>query len=200
MCFGAQVLAWSLDAPVGKAPTREVGFEGPCSSPRRRPIRCSPTTATGTRFQWHMDTFEPPTGASCSPRATGSVTRPSASANEPGASSATSRSTSPSSESWLDIFATEGDLFTEWGKSDEEVRAEADTFMAGHEQRGRELFTRFAEQSRSERGLTESYRPLVAVVGYHLAPGRVTRWPDGGYGVPGPYLDALRRSGARTSS
>jgi putative glutamine amidotransferase len=45
--------------------------------------------------------------------------------------------------------------------------------------------------------LTESYRPLVAVVGYHLAPGRVTRWPEGGYGVPGPYLDALRRAGAR---
>ncbi|MEO8423808.1 MAG: gamma-glutamyl-gamma-aminobutyrate hydrolase family protein [Actinomycetota bacterium] len=43
-----------------------------------------------------------------------------------------------------------------------------------------------------------TYRPLVAVVGYHLAPGRVTRWPDGGYGVPGPYLDALRRFGART--
>ena len=27
MCFGAQVLAWSLDAEVGKAPNREVGFE-----------------------------------------------------------------------------------------------------------------------------------------------------------------------------
>jgi putative glutamine amidotransferase len=43
-----------------------------------------------------------------------------------------------------------------------------------------------------------SYRPLVAVTGYHLGPGRVTRWPDGGYGVPGPYIDALRRAGART--
>lgn len=46
--------------------------------------------------------------------------------------------------------------------------------------------------------MTQSYRPLVAVVGYHLAPGRVTRWPEGGYGVPGPYLDALRRAHART--
>jgi len=45
--------------------------------------------------------------------------------------------------------------------------------------------------------LSDAYRPLVAVVGYHLAPGRVPRWPDGGYGVPGPYIDALRRSGAR---
>jgi putative glutamine amidotransferase len=45
--------------------------------------------------------------------------------------------------------------------------------------------------------VSDSYRPLIAVVGYHLAPGRVTRWPGGGYGVPGPYIDALRRSGAR---
>lgn len=43
-----------------------------------------------------------------------------------------------------------------------------------------------------------SYRPLIAVAGYHLGPDRVTRWPDGGYGVPGPYVDALRRAGART--
>lgn len=44
-----------------------------------------------------------------------------------------------------------------------------------------------------------SYRPLVAVVAYHLAGDRVPRWPHGGYGVPGPYLDALRRAGARTA-
>jgi gamma-glutamyl-gamma-aminobutyrate hydrolase PuuD/GrpB-like predicted nucleotidyltransferase (UPF0157 family) len=43
----------------------------------------------------------------------------------------------------------------------------------------------------------EAYRPLIAVVGYHLGPGRVSRWPEGGYGVPAPYLDALRRADAR---
>ena len=45
----------------------------------------------------------------------------------------------------------------------------------------------------------ETYRPLVAVVAYHLGRDRVTRWPDGGYGVPAPYIEALRRSGARTA-
>jgi putative glutamine amidotransferase len=45
----------------------------------------------------------------------------------------------------------------------------------------------------------ESYRPLIAVVAYHLADDRVPRWPHGGYGVPGPYLDRLRRAGARTA-
>jgi putative glutamine amidotransferase len=43
------------------------------------------------------------------------------------------------------------------------------------------------------------YRPLIAVVAYHLDGTRVARWPEGGYGVPAPYLDALRRAGARTA-
>jgi putative glutamine amidotransferase len=43
------------------------------------------------------------------------------------------------------------------------------------------------------------YRPLIAVVAYHLDGSRVARWPEGGYGVPKYYLDALRRSGARTA-
>jgi putative glutamine amidotransferase len=44
-----------------------------------------------------------------------------------------------------------------------------------------------------------TYRSLIAVVAYHLADDRVPRWPRGGYGVPGPYLDCLRRAGARTA-
>jgi putative glutamine amidotransferase len=39
----------------------------------------------------------------------------------------------------------------------------------------------------------------VAVVAYHLDGQRVDRWPDGGFGVPAPYVDALRRAGARTA-
>jgi putative glutamine amidotransferase len=42
-------------------------------------------------------------------------------------------------------------------------------------------------------------RPLIAAVAYHLGPRRVTRWPEGGYGVPAPYLDAMRRAGARVA-
>ncbi len=58
----------------------------------------------------------------------------------------------PELESWLDIFGMEGDLLTEWGKSAEEVRAEADTFMAEHEQRGRELFTGFTNVAKGNAG------------------------------------------------
>jgi putative glutamine amidotransferase len=45
----------------------------------------------------------------------------------------------------------------------------------------------------------QRYRPLIAIVAYHLGEDRVARWPEGGYGVPKLYLDALRRTGARTA-
>jgi putative glutamine amidotransferase len=48
-------------------------------------------------------------------------------------------------------------------------------------------------------GVYGAHRPLIAVVAYHLGDDRVARWPDGGYGVPAPYIAALRRSGARTA-
>jgi putative glutamine amidotransferase len=44
-----------------------------------------------------------------------------------------------------------------------------------------------------------TYRPLVAVVAYHLGADRVARWPAGGYGVPGPYVERLRAAGARAA-
>jgi putative glutamine amidotransferase len=47
--------------------------------------------------------------------------------------------------------------------------------------------------------MNDRYRPLIAVVAYHLDGTRVARWPEGGYGVPSLYLDALRRAGARTA-
>ena len=43
------------------------------------------------------------------------------------------------------------------------------------------------------------YRPLIAVVAYHLGKDRVARWPEGGYGVPAPYVECLRRAGSRTA-
>jgi putative glutamine amidotransferase len=45
----------------------------------------------------------------------------------------------------------------------------------------------------------DGYRPLIAVVAYHLGGDRVARWPEGGYGVPRLYIDALRRAGTRAA-
>ena len=46
-------------------------------------------------------------------------------------------------EFWLEEFTKVGDLRSEWGKSSEQVREEAERFMAEHESRGREVFERF---------------------------------------------------------
>jgi putative glutamine amidotransferase len=40
-------------------------------------------------------------------------------------------------------------------------------------------------------------KPEIAVVAYHLRPGRVSSWIVGGYGVPENYVDAVRRAGGR---
>lgn len=40
--------------------------------------------------------------------------------------------------------------------------------------------------------------PWIGIVAYHLAHGRVSRWPVGGYGVPENYVEGLRRAGARS--
>jgi putative glutamine amidotransferase len=41
--------------------------------------------------------------------------------------------------------------------------------------------------------------PLIALVSYRLAPGRVTTWDTGAYAVPDEYVAALDRAGARAS-
>jgi putative glutamine amidotransferase len=44
-----------------------------------------------------------------------------------------------------------------------------------------------------------TYRPLIAVVAYHLDGQRVARWREGGYAVPAPYVEALQRAGGRVA-
>lgn len=153
VCFGAQVLAWSLDADVSKAPNREVGFE---------PMRPTPAAAVDPLlshyrdgdmvFQWHMDTFEPP--ASSTMLATGDLV-----ANQAFRTGDRTWGVQwhfeidrPELEVWLDTFSRQSDLVAEWGKSTDDVRAEADSYMATHEQKGRELFARFV-------GVVQEARP-----------------------------------------
>ncbi|HET9723929.1 MAG TPA: gamma-glutamyl-gamma-aminobutyrate hydrolase family protein [Actinomycetota bacterium] len=41
--------------------------------------------------------------------------------------------------------------------------------------------------------------PEIAIVAYHLRPGRVSSWQVGGYAVPESYVDAVRRAGGIAS-
>lgn len=146
VCFGAQMLAWSLDAAVMKAPVREVGFE---------PIHPTATAADDAlishladgdmEFQWHMDTFELPAGATL--LATGDRV-----ANQAYRVGDVTwglqfhlELVRDEMELWLDTFEkADGPLESSWGKSATAIRDEADRYLEAHERRGAEVFTRFA--------------------------------------------------------
>ena len=62
ICFGAQVLAWSLNTPkIRKAPVREIGYVPlrPLGAAANDPL-LSHYTDGDPVFQWHMDTFDLP--------------------------------------------------------------------------------------------------------------------------------------------
>jgi GMP synthase (glutamine-hydrolysing) len=145
VCFGGQLLAWALDAAVGEGPVREIGFE---------PIRPTEDAvydllfshlADGDMaFQWHRDAFELPEGATLlasGDRVGNQAFRVGELAWGTQFHCEVNRS---ELEFWLDTFATQGDLLTEWGKSPQQVRDEADRFIVDHESRGREVFERFS--------------------------------------------------------
>lgn len=153
VCFGAQLLAWALDAEVGKAPEREVGFEPIRLLPAARDDRLVSHYADGDRlFEWHMDTFALPAGAELlmfGDRIPHQAYRVGETAwglqfhFEVDAAEL---------EHWLGEYAKIGDLQEDWGKSPDDVRAEARANMDEHERKGKEVFGRFVKVARERRG------------------------------------------------
>jgi GMP synthase (glutamine-hydrolysing) len=141
VCFGAQVLTWTLGGTVSKAPTREVGFEPivPTVAAHDDPLLSH--YEPGDRvFQWHMDTFDLPSGAEL--LATGGVRNQAFRLGE------TTWATQfhfeidrPEIELWLGQDPE--DVETVWGKSPDRILAESDEHQAIHERKGREVFARF---------------------------------------------------------
>jgi len=146
ICFGAQVLAWSLDKAIEKAPVREVGYV---------PIR--PTSVASADpllghyadgdmvFQWHMDTFVLPEGATLL-AAGDDVTNQAYRLND----------TTWATQFHFEIDRREMNLWIDetddieatWGKGAAAIRAEADRYQAAHEVKGAEVFRRFVAIAR----------------------------------------------------
>ena len=146
ICLGAQVLARALDRPAPSAPVREIGFEPVRPTPASRTDRLLSHYADGDMvFQWHQDTFELPEGAEL--LATGDQVRLQAYRVNDVTWGVQWHFEIDRAEidHWLDVFGREGDLAAEWGKTPEAVRAEADAWIAVHEDKGAETFRRFAE-------------------------------------------------------
>lgn len=144
ICFGAQVLAWSLGSRILKAPVREVGYV---------PLRPLPAAAADPLlsvfgdgdvvFQWHMDTFDLPAGAEM--LATGDDVANQAYRVGEIAWGTQFHLEVDVAEIELWVGAITGTIEDEWGKTPAQLRAEAARHHAAHEDRGREVFRRFVK-------------------------------------------------------
>ncbi len=152
VCFGAQLLAWGLGARVYGADAREVGFEPIVPTPAAEGDDLLDHYASGDQvFQWHMDTFDLPDGAEL--LATGERVTNQAFRMGPSAWGVQFHLEIDASEMdlWLGEYSKEGDLERDWGKSPDQVRAEGNRHLAGHEHKGGEGFRRFAAVAREAR-------------------------------------------------
>ena len=145
ICLGSQILARALGIEVVKGPVKEVGFE---------PVRLTPDAKEDALLsflepeervmQWHEDTHNLPGGATL--LITGDRIQVQAYRVGETAWGVQFHLEVEAWELtwWLEVADAAIDLPRVWGKSAEEIRAEAHQHMARQEERGREIFTRFA--------------------------------------------------------
>jgi GMP synthase (glutamine-hydrolysing) len=152
ICLGSQILARALGTEVVKGPVKEVGFE---------PVRITAEAKEDTLLsflepeervmQWHEDTYDLPEGATLLITAD----RIPVQAYRVG-ETAWGVQFHLEVEAWelawwFEVADAAMDLKRTWGKSADELRAEAERNIARHEERGREIFRRFADVVRSRR-------------------------------------------------
>ncbi len=146
VCLGAQILARALDRVVMKAARREVGFQPVHPTEAASDDALLSGFTDGDRvFQWHEDTFDLPEGATL--LATGDDVPHQAFRVGDLAWGIQFHFEVDGAEleAWLDEADSLMDLEATWGKSSEDIRLEAKEHMAAHEERGREVFRRFAD-------------------------------------------------------
>jgi GMP synthase (glutamine-hydrolysing) len=143
ICFGAQVLAWSLGAPIVKAPVREVGYV-----PLRPTADAADDAVLGHYddgdlvFEWHMDTFDLPPRATLLAAGDDVAHQAYRVGDTTWATQFHFEIDRPEIELWVGEVAET--VEEEWGRSGEAIRQEADMHQEAHEAKGVEVFRRFA--------------------------------------------------------
>ena len=99
-------------------------------------------------FQWHMDGFDLPEGATLLAVGDAVPTQAIRLGETTWATQFHAEVDAAEAEYWVSAASAEDDLEATWGKSPAALRAEVAEHMAGHEARGRETFRRFVEVCR----------------------------------------------------
>jgi GMP synthase-like glutamine amidotransferase len=144
ICLGSQLLARALGVEVVKGP-KEVGFE---------PVHPLPDAKEDPLFsflgedefvmQWHEDTYELPPDATLLLAGDRVPVQAYRVGDVAWATQFHLEVDATELEWWLEIADAEIDIRAVWGKSAEEIRTEAATRIRAQEERGREIFRRFA--------------------------------------------------------
>jgi len=152
ICLGSQILARALGVPVAPGPLREVGFERvrATADAKEDPL-LSFLGDDEMVMQWHEDTHALPPGAVL--LATNDAIPVQAYRVGEAAWGIQFHLEVDATELewWLDIADSAMDIEGVWGKSADRIRVEARTHMAAQEERGREIFRRFADIAREGR-------------------------------------------------
>jgi GMP synthase-like glutamine amidotransferase len=148
ICFGAQLLAWTLGSEIRKADDREIGYVAvhPLPAAADDPL-LSPIVDGEPLFQWHMDTFELPAGAELLIKGDRVTNQAYRAGDAVWATQFHFEIDVPEIEMWAREVADT--LLADWGTTPDELRSEAERHHERHEQLGRELFGRFVALTRS---------------------------------------------------
>ena len=142
ICFGAQVLAWTLGSAVRKADEREIGYVPVHPLPAAADDPLLSAVADGERvFQWHMDTFDLPAGAELLAKGDGVVNQAYRVGDAAWATQFHFEIDVPEIEMWTEELADS--LESEWDTTPEQLRVDAARHRERHEALGRDLFGRF---------------------------------------------------------
>src|ERR1700694_1086159 len=148
ICLGAQMLARAFDAPVYRAPVRELGFKpGRVTDLGQRDALLG-ACRTGDRvFQWHEDTFDLPAGADLLVAGDDVPIQAFGLGRNARGVQFHFEVDAEGVEAWLRV--AEPTLSRVWKRTAEEVREELRTHLDGQQRRSRVLLAAFADQVRS---------------------------------------------------
>jgi GMP synthase-like glutamine amidotransferase len=150
ICLGAQMLARAFDAPVYRAPVRELGF---------KPVRVTDlgqrdallgAFQSGDRvFQWHEDTFDLPAGADLLVAGDDVAIQAFRLGGNAWGVQFHFEADADGLEAWLRV--AEPSLSRVWKRTADEVRDELRIYLPSQQQRSRVLLAAFADQVRARR-------------------------------------------------